>query len=53
VNQRLGNGSFDAMAGSLDGRGGLLNFHGFPHVRPVILSPATGKVVKPRHHHHR
>jgi phospholipase C len=43
--QRLGGGSFDAIAGSLDGRGGLLNFRGRPNFRPVILDPATGEVV--------
>jgi len=43
--QRIGGGSFDALAGSLDGRGGLLNFHVRPNFRPVILNPATGKVV--------
>jgi len=39
-------GSFDAAAGSLDARGGLLDFNQFPHLRPVILDPATGAVVK-------
>jgi len=43
--QRIGGGSFDAIAGSLDGRGGLLNFRVRPNFRPVILNPATGKVV--------
>jgi phospholipase C len=43
--QRLGGGSFDAIAGSLAGRGGLLDFRVRPHLRPVILDPATGEVV--------
>jgi len=43
--QRLGSGSYDAISGSLDGSRGLLDFHTRPHVRPVILNPATGEVV--------
>jgi phospholipase C len=43
--QRLGGGSFDAIAGSLDARGGLLNFQGRPDFTPVILDPTTGAVV--------
>jgi phospholipase C len=43
--QRLGGGSFDAIAGSLAGRGGLLYFRVRPHFRPLILDPATGEVV--------
>ena len=43
--KRVGDGSFDAIAGSLTGRHGLLNFFA-PHFRPVILDPATGAVVK-------
>ena len=38
-------GSFDATSGSLDAPGGLLDFHAYPHFRPVILNPATGAVV--------
>jgi phospholipase C len=38
-------GSFDAISGSLDAPGGLLDFHTFPHFAPVILNPATGAVV--------
>ena len=37
--------SFDAISGSLDGRGGLLDFRIRPHFRPLILDPATGEVV--------
>ena len=37
--QRLGGGSYDAIAGSLDARGGLLNFRVRPNFRPVILNP--------------
>jgi phospholipase C len=43
--KRVGGGSFDAIAGSLTGRNGLLNFFA-PHFRPVILDPTTGAVVK-------
>jgi len=38
-------GSYDAVSGSLDGRGGLLDFNTFPHFQPVILNPTTGAVV--------
>jgi phospholipase C len=43
--QQLGGGSYDAIAGSLDARGGLLDFRVRPHLRPVILDPSTGEVV--------
>ena len=43
--QRIGNGSFDAIAGSLDAKGGVLNFKVKPHFQPVILNPTTGEVV--------
>jgi phospholipase C len=39
-------GSFDSTSGSLDAPGGLLDFRTFPHLKPVILNPATGAVVK-------
>ena len=38
-------GSYDAVSGSLDAPGGLLDFHVWPHYRPVILNPTTGAVV--------
>jgi phospholipase C len=38
-------GSFDAVSGSIDSPGGLLNFFGPPHITPVILDPTTGAVV--------
>jgi len=38
-------GSFDATSGSLDARGGLLDFSTRPHFQPVILNPTTGAVV--------
>jgi len=38
-------GSFDAVSGSIDGPGGLLDFHVRPHYTPVILNPTTGAVV--------
>jgi phospholipase C len=37
--------SFDAVSGSIDGPGGLLDFNVRPHFNPVILNPATGAVV--------
>ncbi len=43
--QRIGDGSFDAISGRLDGPGGLLDFFTAPHFRPVILNPTTGEVV--------
>jgi phospholipase C len=39
---RLGNGSFDKLAGTLTN---MLNFHQFPDTRPVILDPTTDAVV--------
>ncbi|HEX4088238.1 MAG TPA: alkaline phosphatase family protein [Trebonia sp.] len=38
-------GSFDQSSGSLDARGGLLDFNVVPHFKPVILNPTTGAVV--------
>jgi phospholipase C len=38
-------GSFDATSGSLDARGGLLDFNTRPHFEPLILNPTTGAVV--------
>jgi len=38
-------GSFDATSGSLDARGGLLDFNVRPHFQPLILNPTTGAVV--------
>jgi phospholipase C len=43
--ERLGGGSYDAIAGPLDSWGGLLDFHVRPHFAPVILDPTTGEVV--------
>jgi phospholipase C len=43
--QRLGGGSYDAIAGNLYTLGGLLNFRVRPNFRPVILNPTTGEVV--------
>ena len=39
-------GSYDAVSGSLDARGGVLDFDVAPHFQPVILNPATGAVVR-------
>jgi phospholipase C len=41
-------GSFANVAGSLDGRGGLLDFHVRPNDERLILDPATGAVVSKR-----
>ena len=42
---RIGGGSYDAIAGSVDGAGGLLNFAAAPHDDELVLNPATGEVV--------
>jgi phospholipase C len=44
--ERIGGGSFDTIAGSLDAKGGVLDFKVRPNFRPVILSPTTGEVVR-------
>jgi phospholipase C len=43
--KRIGGGSYDAIAGSLDGPRGLLDFNARPHDTPVLLDPATGEVA--------
>jgi phospholipase C len=43
--ERIGGGSFDAISGSLDAPGGVLDFNVKPHFTPLILNPATGAVV--------
>ncbi len=43
--ERIGDGSFDAIAGSLDGFGGVLDFFTFPHFTPLILNDQTGEVA--------
>jgi len=43
--ERIGDGSFDRMAGRLDAPGGVLNFSVTPHFRPVLLDPTSGEVV--------
>jgi phospholipase C len=43
--QRIGHGSFDVIAGRLDGPGGVLDFRVRPHFRPLILNPTTGEVA--------
>ena len=43
--QRIGNGSFDKIAGNLAGRGGVLDFNVRPQFKPLILNPTTGAVV--------
>jgi phospholipase C len=44
--EQLGNGSYDAISGSLDAPGGVLDFHTRPNFKPVILNPTTGEIVK-------
>ena len=39
-------GSFDATSGSLAAPGGLIDFFTLPHLKPVILDPSSGAVVK-------
>jgi phospholipase C len=48
--ERIGDGSYDTIAGSLDAPGGVLDFRTFPHDSRVILNPATGEVVSSGHH---
>jgi phospholipase C len=43
--ERIGNGSFDTIAGSLDARGGVLDFRTFPDFRRILLSPTTGEIT--------
>lgn len=43
--ERIGNGSFDSIAGSLDAPGGVLDFRAFPDIRQFALDPATGEIV--------
>jgi len=38
-------GSYDAISGSLDAPGGVLDFFVRPHPRPLILNPTSGAVV--------
>jgi phospholipase C len=38
-------GSYDAISGSLDAPGGVLDFFVRPHLTPLILNPTTGAVV--------
>jgi phospholipase C len=42
--KRIGGGSFDSVAGSLNAPNGLFDFF-IPHFKPVILNPSTGAVV--------
>jgi phospholipase C len=44
--QRIGGGSFDSIAGSLDAKGGVLDFRQFPDIRRFTLDPTTGEIVK-------
>jgi phospholipase C len=44
-NERIPGASYDRISGSLDARGGVLDFHTFPHFQPLILNPTTGEVV--------
>jgi phospholipase C len=44
--ERIGDGSYDASAGSLDAPGGVLDFNGIPNLNTLILNPTTGEVVE-------
>jgi phospholipase C len=44
-NERIPGASFDKIAGSLDAKGGVLDFSTRPDFRPLILDPTTGEVV--------
>ena len=41
---RIGDGSFDAIAGSLYAKGGVLDLVDPPHFAPVFIDPTTGEV---------
>ena len=43
--KRIGNGSFDTIAGRLDAPGGVLDFRTLPDFRRFTLNPATGEIV--------
>jgi phospholipase C len=43
--KRIGGGSYDAIAGSLDASGGVLDFHASPNRNRILLSPTTGEIV--------
>jgi phospholipase C len=45
--QSTSKSSFSNIAGSLDARGGVLDFNVRPNFTPVILDPTTGEVVSP------
>jgi len=47
--QRTGAGSFDAVAGSLYARGGVLDFRREPNDTRILLDPTTGEVVSRIH----
>jgi phospholipase C len=47
--QRIGGGSYDAVAGSIAGRDGLLDFHDRPNDNRILLDPTTGVVVSRIH----
>jgi phospholipase C len=43
--ERIGGGSYDAVSGSLDAPGGVLDFQAPPHFETLILNPTTGEAV--------
>jgi phospholipase C len=43
--KRIGGGSYDAIAGSLDAPGGVLDLHASPNRNRILLSPTTGEIV--------
>jgi phospholipase C len=44
--ESTGPSSFTNIAGSLDARGGVLDFRAFPHFGRLILDPTTGEIVR-------
>ena len=51
--KRLGKGSFDETAGSIDGPGGLFSFNQRPNDKALLLDSVTGEVIgKVKSHKH-
>ena len=45
----IGGGSFDTVAGRLDARGGVLDFHTRTNDARILLDPTTGEIVSRIH----
>ncbi|HEY2551065.1 MAG TPA: alkaline phosphatase family protein [Streptosporangiaceae bacterium] len=51
--KQIGHGSFDEVAGSIDGPGGLFNFRQRPNDKALLLDSVTGEVIgKVKSHKH-